>query len=296
MSLATTVATAIEKVNELMDLVKGQYNKWDNDVKTFKSRIWDEVGSAIGQFNRTLYVDYYNGSDSNSGTSSSPFKTIGKAVTVIPYGGKGWINIIGEYVHDTGISIDNKDIVIYYKEKFIIKWKNNGENSAVINPIGMNNSSLTMYANTSSDGVAPTIESINDTGLPLGNSSSRIFIKLAEFHGHVSIQFFYRNRVVDAKLMDLRDTKLVSSTYGANDQIGTTHLGISGYYKGDICLDAGSLLADINRCGLLSYKRTLNGISFKDENGDALDDKTKFSGVIRDTNGVPRNIQSNLVF
>lgn len=33
MSLATTVATAIEKVNDLMDLVKGQYNKWDGEVK-----------------------------------------------------------------------------------------------------------------------------------------------------------------------------------------------------------------------------------------------------------------------
>ena len=33
MSLATTVATAIEKVNDLMDLVKGQYNKWDKEVK-----------------------------------------------------------------------------------------------------------------------------------------------------------------------------------------------------------------------------------------------------------------------
>lgn len=33
MSLATTVADAIKKVNELMDLVKGQYNKWDGQVK-----------------------------------------------------------------------------------------------------------------------------------------------------------------------------------------------------------------------------------------------------------------------
>jgi len=33
MSLATTVADAIKKVNDLMDLVKGQYNKWDGQVK-----------------------------------------------------------------------------------------------------------------------------------------------------------------------------------------------------------------------------------------------------------------------
>jgi hypothetical protein len=41
MSLATTVATAIEKVNELMDLVKGQYNKWDGQVKAKISELED---------------------------------------------------------------------------------------------------------------------------------------------------------------------------------------------------------------------------------------------------------------
>jgi len=36
-------------------------------------------------------------------------------------------------------------------------------------------------------------------------------------------------------------------------------------------------------------------VPFKDENGNDIDIKTKIKGVIKDSNGVPRNVISNLI-
>jgi len=49
MSLATTVADAIKKVNDLMDLVKGQYNKWDGQVKAKIAELESWKNSLLSQ-------------------------------------------------------------------------------------------------------------------------------------------------------------------------------------------------------------------------------------------------------
>ena len=59
-----------------------------------KEELWDDVGNALGQFNRTFYVDADNGDDNNTGDSSHPFKTLGKAVDSVPIGGRGNIHFI----------------------------------------------------------------------------------------------------------------------------------------------------------------------------------------------------------
>ncbi len=96
MSLATTVALAITKIDELVGLVKGQYNKWNADQALFKKRVWDDVGGALGQFNRYMYVDEVNGDDSNDGSSSSPFKNIHTAFSKIPNSGKAVIILLSD--------------------------------------------------------------------------------------------------------------------------------------------------------------------------------------------------------
>lgn len=55
MNLATTVATAIEKINDLMDLVKGQYSKWDGQVK---AKIAELESWKVGFVSNTYRMDF----------------------------------------------------------------------------------------------------------------------------------------------------------------------------------------------------------------------------------------------
>jgi len=73
----------------------------------FKQQLWDDVGGALGQFDRTFYIDADNGNDNNDGSSGSPFKTLAKALNSVPMGGRGTIKFIG------GDS-DNQKIYNYY--------------------------------------------------------------------------------------------------------------------------------------------------------------------------------------
>ena len=91
-------------------------NKVITDIKNvagFRKKVWDDVGGALGQFNRTFYVDAENGDDNNDGSSSTPFKTIKKAVNNIPIGGYGEIYLkTPNNIIDSDITLKNKTIII----------------------------------------------------------------------------------------------------------------------------------------------------------------------------------------
>ena len=83
------------------------------NVAGFRKKVWDDVGGALGQFNRTFYVDAENGNDNNTGASDSPFKTIQKAVNSVPVGGYGAIYLLSDNnIIDNDIVMINKTIAI----------------------------------------------------------------------------------------------------------------------------------------------------------------------------------------
>ena len=71
----------------------------------FKQQIWDDVGSALGQFNRSFYVDAVSGDDTNNGTNSSPFKTLKKAIQSIPVSGYATISLMSDITINEVIDI-----------------------------------------------------------------------------------------------------------------------------------------------------------------------------------------------
>jgi len=72
---------------------------------------------------RTFYVDAVNGSDSNLGTSATPFKTIKKAIDSVPVGGYGEIHVVGDYSLSDGlIAIQNKTIRIILEGTLTVDW------------------------------------------------------------------------------------------------------------------------------------------------------------------------------
>jgi len=115
MSLEQQVANLVEASNNLTSAV-------DKKIVEIDAKV-DEATSAVPQtvfdmFDQKFYVDENSGSDSNSGSSSSPFKTLGKAVSSTPFGGKTSIvmksdltNIYG-WSNWTGLARKNQVITI----------------------------------------------------------------------------------------------------------------------------------------------------------------------------------------
>ncbi len=265
------------------------------NVAKFREQVWDDVGGAIGQFSRKIYINQETGSDNNSGNSNSPLFSLEKAFSLIPNGGHGSVYIIGNFILDRHAPLKNKSATVHYNKEFRIGWyESNGVCQCYRIP--MSNSTIVMYIDTSSEQTeSPILISEFESDKPTDSGYSCLFLA-DEFHGNVNITFFWRNRVQNAKLIEFKRGKLVSGTYGASDHTGHVNLGLSGYYYGDIVFHSGTTLADIDKCGTLGFRHKLNGISYKDENGNSLDIKNKITGVVRDSNGVPRNLLSNLVF
>jgi len=110
--------------------VEYTYKDANGNIKTknvenrglFKKHIWDDVGGALGQFDRTFYVDAENGDDNNEGSSSAPFKTIKKAVDSVSVGGKAYLYTKGnfdfneiiiatlKYINITNVDDEKKDL------------------------------------------------------------------------------------------------------------------------------------------------------------------------------------------
>lgn len=79
----------------------------------FQEKVWDDVGAALGQFDRTFYVDSENGDDTNDGSSSNPFATIQKACNSVPVGGRGYIHLLSDVDLTTDVNIESKVIHIF---------------------------------------------------------------------------------------------------------------------------------------------------------------------------------------
>jgi len=85
------------------------------NVAQFRKTVWDDVGGALGHFDKTLYVNYESGDDNNDGlNSSTPFKTMYKALSAIPVGGYANIYLYGDLDHIvTNATINNKYVYVY---------------------------------------------------------------------------------------------------------------------------------------------------------------------------------------
>ena len=68
------------------------------NVAKFRKRVWDDVGGALGQFNRTFYVDQQNGDDNNEGSNNSSLKSIQRAIDLTPAGGVCQVYLLNDYL------------------------------------------------------------------------------------------------------------------------------------------------------------------------------------------------------
>jgi hypothetical protein len=211
----------------------------------FKQQLWDDVGGALGQFNKTFYVDADNGDDNNDGSSATPFQTIEKALKSILV--KGTI-VLNSDVHLT---------------------------SAVMLPfvsILINLNGYSFYVNNDSKSQLYSI-SLSLGGFITLNNNGKLVLPSAQS---------------DTTSINNHPNFIISG-YG-----GSTSHGLMLAYSVEVVVnDTHYGLLEINNAtGFFSAD---SNSKITDNTGSGITWADLISGIIKDSNGVPRNVLSNII-
>jgi hypothetical protein len=259
----------------------------------FKQQIWDDVGGALGQFNRTFYVDVENGDDNNDGSSGSPFKTIQKACDSVPVGGYGKIYLkTSNNIIDEDIRAINKTILINgnsvpddgqpaIKNTCYIDDNGNATTGFILENSYLEFTNLTIqtvdFVDSSKDesdyaGFIKRNNTQSNNRIILAEASVLIgdtdFIRLSDRQS-CSVQAYYYNY----KHPQVSNGKSIKCN-------GTNRNGFFIYNeKGTLILDESDTV-----------------LGTKNDDSTALTWSDLVNGIVKDANNVPRNILSNIIF
>jgi hypothetical protein len=232
---------------------------------------------------RTFYVDAVNGDDNNDGSSGHPFKTLQKAVDSVPISGFAVINLVSDYTGEFSINFKNIRIV------------NNGTWTI---PMGdkcdITGSSVLVFNQGQlivDRGDGSNINPENYTGFWANDYEKLISLQ------SITNLYLVNYKTSNPIRIDSDRALFGSRSYGANQNIQMNLAIYNIYSSGNFILD-GNLLHLRNGCGSFQWNNLSNDSSFQVVDGDsnAVDVKTKVAGIIKDANGVPRNILSNIIF
>ena len=270
----------------------------------FKQELWDDVGSALGQFNRTFYVDAENGDDNNNGDSNHPFKTIGKALDSIPTGGFGSINIIGVYdfgdnQYQTG---DNKIINIRIGNNAQLKNTPSDDGSYVsYGGIVLGSNIAVRLSIENSDGDDNELTKIHQPNINSNNSvrpdRQGMFGFDSWSSGNAYLAIITRVYDNNTKILNVENSTLIYRKNWSANKGGTFGFSISGHNTGSIVIDSGNnaKLAILDNVAT-TFNWSPTGYGVKNANGDDITIQSVISGITKDSNNVPLSIVSNVNF
>lgn len=265
----------------------------------FRKTVWDDVGGALGQFERKFYIDCINGADTNTGTANSPFATINKAIDTTPFGGKCTVYLMGstdslepiEYVVEQNINIENKTLHLFRFNNTYTRILPSSFTDGIVNIVtGFRLYDGNLFIETGGGfitlGSVPKIDSNKSwswsaSGLVnCGGSINNVYIGGYPKNGSaIKIKDGESNLIAGF----LRDGKL-------------SQINLSLYEIGidmDKSVQTNKLISLYSSAGLINFTKYNLSINALDGNGLSILDL--FSGVIFDTNGLPRNINTNSV-
>ena len=251
------------------------------NIKNTAGLITDINGNDL--MNKTFYVDATNGDDNNDGSSNAPFATIQKAVDSVPIGGYAVI-----YLQANQTFTINADI--YIVNKTILFVGNNVDTSdnstfPVINNVYNSSSGYTTGFRCRN--VTFLTHYVNFETANLSSSSDTLNIWEGIFKRHDNSFLKLSVMIGDLTLGDTDFIRTPSGSHGLLDvylcninikQIGSNRNAYIIY----------------NEDGNISF--VSHGSSAEDSSGNSIDMTTLVYGIVKDSNGVPRNIISNLVF
>lgn len=299
-----------EFINKWVDFISApagnitlEYYDENGNLKTatFSNRnklVQDFIANANSVMNKTFYVDAVNGDDNNDGSESAPFKTLQKAIDSVPVGGRVIIVLQSDYE----VLDHNEMIYIYSKHVFInlngYILKTNVDSSTSYNQLRLvflNKASLLAFLLTGNSQII-----LDDTGY----DSSKIWLycnnRLVHCSGEGIFEYLGRSQLdILAKDMNAGVPFLVIKK-GAL-------IGYAGEY-GEFTVDGfdvnivawqGESKAIIDDM-LIKMHAPVNFHwhvdTVEDSNGNSVNIADKIAGIVKDANGVPRNIISNIVF
>jgi len=268
------------------------------NVAQFRKRVWDDVGGAIGQFDKTFYVNQETGDDSNSGSISSPFKTLGKAIDKTPVSGRATIHIIGSYTEtNPNVYYTLKNIGVIVSDSFFVEAYADGDYAKYpqLRTSEKGRIKFYFYDSDPESTTPPQLILKNTTGKDLVSGYNG-YINIGSVAGFTEVHFSFRSKP-NEDIIRVEDGYLLTTYSGSSDKYNHLLLGIAGYYDGHIRFFTGTKIANLYYLGVITFLNKLNGVDLIDENDDVVDIKTLFDGVSLDTDsGNPINLLSNINF
>jgi len=259
---------------------------------------------------RVFYVDQENGDDNNPGTADAPFKTLKKAIDSVPVSGYGEIYILNDYVvtpEENIIYVMNKNIklILYKKLVFVpVVRECCGSLYKGVTKFIAYNSSLHIYTaymqypqllirrEYPSEWSSAYDHSNGSAVFSAHNSTVEIFFdKTSHTDNTIIIDI-----PEDFILFSVSDSRTWAFTAEAPYAVFSLSI-YSPYVNVKFILDGllSYISAYAGSCVLNVYA-TSGKVSMVNSDGDNIDIKNKIGNIIRDSNGVPRNILSNKVF
>jgi len=256
-----------------------------------RDRFMSDVNSAMY---KTVFVDAENGSDeTGDGSQGAPFKTLRKAIDSIPSGGAADIYLNGHYIMTDSISIRNKSVKLYvygtlevknysqvshYHAGFILD--SNASLSIKILKYPGDNRNLDRKL---------IINPENDVG---GVEAFIVIESGSTFTLEMLLDYDQSGKIP----VEIRNGNLIQlNPWNANTALAKIGIIQYAYNKSFSIKMHSNTNFIINNGGVFELEYIGNLRKFIDENGNEIDLKTKISGVVKDSNGVPRNIISNIV-
>ena len=261
------------------------------NLSLIKKRMWDDVNAAVGLWKRFLYVDV-NGDDNNSGTASEPFRTIEKAISVIPTGGSGRIYLKGGQEHKLSntITIENKHVTITCEPGTdAANYPTLTADPKIVNLSGNDYNFLPAFvvAGTLRIGWCKiNVPAIQDSNIDLAPRERALVVPAYNnpWYGAptISINYCQINLNKGFRLIDFHN-------WGGRSDLVSIQL----WGNTIVINDTATPLIDFDY-GIAGFYQ--NGNSLTDSSGNNLAWSDVISGIVKDSNGIPRNVVSNIIF
>ena len=248
---------------------------------------------------RTFYVDQVNGDDGNDGSESAPFKTIQKAIDSVPANGKGFIHILGDYTVELNVSVEGRFIWIRPYGCLRFSWEVTevgGSEYAALHGLTLRRYGSLVIESSSTYGGWILVDE-NDTGVSAINPFYKGAIRVGEDAVFAGIGIFIRVSVDNFHPIVVKSGRLIAIYGWSLDRPAAIFVGIHGHYSGtnrQIQVNTDSFLLDCQKTPVTFYYNYEGGLADLDGNGISIQDVV--ASVVKDANGVPRNIISNIIF
>ena len=260
-----------------------------NGIYFPKTNLTSALNAVPGMMSKTFYVDQVNGSDtSGDGSQTAPFASVNKAIASVPSGGQVTIRFIGNYKFTSDVGVVNKRVVFEVPDNAILKptwYQDSGNNYNILN--GINCSGFVGIEFILGSGAKILLDDEGfSTTTTYGTSSFFQFIKKnRSCVGYVYVSGY--NTTTNIELAGVNSSPVFMNHGNLHSSEALVlHLWSVNIVKlGNGLLTAGD--------GIFGLKTSQ--VSITDGAGNALTWNDVLGGIIKDVNGVPRNVISNLI-